>query len=672
MLFGRICLHVQSDCGKVNDSKGVIRRMKEKFYKAPLMTKSVFFHNYIENGLFIALLAFYPLIHVNQGLDVADATYSLGNFQYFQSADGTWMVATYLANVLGYVMTKFPNGNTLLGMQIYTGSLVSVLAVFFYLMLRRKMSSILAFAGEMLAISLCWCPTVILYNYLTYLLMGIGVWLLYLGCFQVEGSRRQKWHLIVAGVCLGANIAVRMPNIVQAAFILVLWYSAFLRKEAWKEVVRDTLYCLTGYLAGFSVPFAAICMRYGPAAYVQMVQTMFAMTDQAADYKPTSMITLMFDSYRRGLYWLVFAAVCMAALYIAYGFYRIICRKSATGEADGMQRPEQGQAAGDMVKVCAVLFRLLCIGVWCVLIRFYWGRGMFHFQYYSYDGVSIYWWAVLFLMTGIAGALWMIISRKSPAEDKALALIVLLQILLTPLGSNNKLFPIINNLFVVAPYSIWCVYLWFGKADAGIYNGSDENLSGRSQRKIVHFPWQSMMCIFGIMFCIQSTGFHWIYVFGDGVWGEVRDTLITEIPKVEGIYTNREKAEYLSDLAVYVRENGLTGKKVILYKEIPGLSYLLDMPCAISSTWPDLESYRLTQFEQDMEAVGVHMDEERPVVIVDSGIAAYYTEDAEACEWFGVNPEEYDADPKIGILRQFIADYDYKETFANMRYVVYE
>lgn len=646
--------------------------MKEKFYRVSLMTKSAFFRNYIENGLFVVLLAFYPLIHINQGLDVADVTYSLGNFQYFQSADGTWMVATYLANVLGYMLIQLPGGSTIMGMQLYTGLLVSVLAVFFYLMLRRKMSSVIAFAGEMLAVSLCWCPTVILYHYLTYFLMGIGVWILYLGCFRAEESSRRKWYLIMAGVCLGANIAVRMPNVVQAAFILVLWYSAFLRRETWRAVVRDTLYCLAGYLAGFLVPFTAICIRYGMTAYSEMVQTMFAMTDQAVDYKPASMITGMLDDYGNGLYWLAFAAVCMAGLYAAYGFYRIICKKSAIRNAEDIKMPEQIQATGIMEKVGTWILRLLCIGIWCVLIRFYWGQGMFHFRYWSYDYVCMYWWAVMFLMTGAAGALWMLVSRKIPAEDKALALIVLLQILLTPLGSNNKLSPIINNLFVVAPYTVWCVYLWFRKADAGIYNEPDGNLSGQSQRKMVHFPWQSMLCIFGIMFCIQSTGFHWIYVFGDGVWGEARDTLITEIPKAEGIYTNRENAEYLSDLAVYVRENGLTGKKVILYEDIPGLSYLLDMPCAISSTWPDLESYRLTQFEQDMETVEVYMDKERPIVIVASGIAAYYTEDAEAYEWFGVNPEEYGADPKIGILRQFLADYDYEETFANMRYVVYE
>lgn len=638
--------------------------MKSKFQKVSLITQSNFFHNYIENGLFIILLAFYPLIHINQGLDVVDSCYSLGNFQYFDSATGIWMVATYLSNVVGHALMGLPYGDTILGMQFYTGLVVSFSAIFFYLSLRRKMSSVLVFTGEMIAIGLCWCPTVILYNYLTYFLMGIGVWLLYLGCIQTEKNRYGKWYLIAAGICLGANVVVRMPNVVQASFILVLWYSAFLQRKDLRSVTCDTLYCLAGYLAGFGIPFFLICIRYGVTAYPEMVQSMFAMTDKAADYKPGAMITGMIDDYVQGLYWTAFAALCMAGLYMAYGCYQIVCKilykRNAVESTEVIKEvikiSDHAQKAGTVERVCTWIFRILCIGIWCVLVRFYWGRGMFHFRYYYYDGVSMYWWAVFLLLTGITGALWMLGSRKISGEKKVLALIVLLQIILTPLGSNNDLYPIINNLFLTAPFTLWCGYLWFGGAG----------------RKVRHFPWQSMLVIFVLMLCVQSAGFHFGYVFGDGVWGEKRDTLITDLPKAKGIYTNRENAEYLSDLLTFVDENGLSDKSVILYGEIPGISYLLNMPSAISTAWPDLDSNRLVRFEQDMESMEQNIDKERPVVIVASGIAAYYSEDAEAYEWFGVDVEKYNADEKLAILREFLTDYDYEETFANMRYVVYQ
>lgn len=646
---------------------------KRASYPSRIMGNA-YFHSYIENGLFIVLLAFWPLIHVDQGLDVADSTYSLGNFQYFTSADGTWQVATYLANALGFALMRLPRGDTLAGMNLYTGLLVSATALICYLALRRKMSSALVFGGEFLAISLCWCPTVILYNYLTYFLMAMGMLLLYRGCLCGRDDPSRRRYLVLAGICLGANVAVRMPNVVQAAFILALWYSAFLRKETFSDTVRDTLRCIAGYAAGFAVPFAAVCAQYGVGAYPEMVRTMFAMTDQAADYKPTSMVTKMLADYGQGLRWLAFAAICMAGLYAVCG----LCRALAAGGTRDRKEQETGETrhsvgkgviADGRIRVWAAA--LMCLCAWGVLLRFYWGRGMFHFQYSCYDYRAIYWWAVLFLIAGIAGALWMLADCRIAAEDKTLALLALLQILLTPLGSNNGLAPMINNLFLAAPFTLWCGRrLW---RMAGARSGREKRLVGeRAGRQIWHLPWQIMLLVFGAMFCIQCVGFHRGFVFADGVWGEARDTYVTEPPKAEGVYTNRENAECLEQLAVYIRENGLSDQETILYGEIPGISYLLDMPCAISTAWPDLDSYPLGRLERDMAAVEAAMETKRPVVIVSAGIAAYCDEDAQMYERLGVDAEKLSGDRKLEILRKFLADYGYAETFANMRYAVYE
>ena len=53
------------------------------------------YHILIENILFPLLLVLYPLLKINQGIDVSDTTYSLSNFQYFGQMNGTWMVATF-------------------------------------------------------------------------------------------------------------------------------------------------------------------------------------------------------------------------------------------------------------------------------------------------------------------------------------------------------------------------------------------------------------------------------------------------------------------------------------------------------------------------------------------------------------------------------------------------
>ena len=588
------------------------------------------YRNYIENSVFVVILAFYPLLKINQGLDVSDPSYSLTNFQYFPSADGTWMAATYLANAAGYFLMQLPKGNTLLGMNFYTGLIVSFMGLLFYFALRKKMPAWIVFIGEILALSLCWCPTVVLYHYLTYLFMGAGILLLYRGICEIRPKVR-FYMLLFAGVCLGVNVTVRMPNVVQTVFILALWYGSWLQKKTFRETVKDTFVCLLGYLVGFGIPFLTICIKYGIHAYPEMIKDLFAMTDKAADYKPASMLTKMFEDYAGGLYWLALALLCIGFLCVVYQIKRRIL-------------PDKGWR----------LYQLLCVLTGLVLIRFYWGHGMFEFHYYKYR--SMFGWAVLFLLVTAGCAVSLIIDKRRGIEDKILALLVLLQMFVTPIGGNNGLYPLINNLFLAAPFTVWVCGGW--SVSAG--------------KKEIHFPWKCIGLMLGIMVAVQSIGFYARFAFGDGIWGEKRDTLLTDIPKVSGIYTNKENAELFSELVKYAEEEELTGREVILYGNIPGLSYFLDMPAAISTSWTDLDSYRLERFYQDMEAVEADMDNNRPVVIVSSAIAAYKGEDAEAYEWFGVNVKAYDEDEKLAVLLAFLDEYGYEETFCNMRYAVYK
>lgn len=608
------------------------------------------YRNFIENVLFPILLVLYPLAALNQGLDVADTTYSLANFQYFGQMKGTWMVATFLANVVGSLLMRLPFGGILLGMYFYTSLVQSTTALMVYLALRKRIPAPLLFVGEMLALGLCWCPSTVLYNYLTYFLMTAGMLLLYHGLTAVPGEASGRLYFVAAGLCLGANVAVRMPNVVQAAFILAVWYGVIIvNKERqhgtmnkaaadwnavagvqtavpWKQLVRSTLWCMLGYLLGFGIPLAAICVRYGFSAYPDMVRTMFAMTEQAADYKPTSMLAGMFGDYLQGLYWLVFAVLCMAP-----GALALLVRHKN--------------------KIADVIIKVIYCLLFLVLLRFYWGKGMFHFRYYEHGNGSVYYPTVLFLLVTIFTAVLCLVRKKVRAEQKILAVLVLLEIFLTPLGSNNSLYPIINNLFLAAPFLLWTA------ADA---------VSDR-------FLWRAPVALLTVFVLWQSIGLHREFAFQDGIWGEPRSMKV-EIPeKAAGVYTNLENGALLEELALYVQEEDMCGRKTIVYGELAGLHYLLDMPPALSTAWPDLDSYRMTEYRRDLSAVedGIQAGEEPPVIILSAGIAAYLSDDGEAINWFDVDIEAMAVDEKLRILSEMMREYGYVECFGNARYVVY-
>lgn len=590
----------------------------------------------LENIVFPVLLVLYPLSGIRQGIDVLDTTYSLANFQYFPSMDGTWIIATFLANVAGWLLTCLPFGDTLMGMYFYTALVQSVAAVLAYRALKRRIPAPIVLAGEGIALGLCWCSSTVLYNYLTYLVMTAAVLLLYEGILQ-EGSDTCRKYYVMAGICLGVNVAVRMPNVVQTAFIVAVWYGAFLcgGKDKWRRVLRDTLWCILGYLVGFGIPFGAICVRYGIGAYPSMVQTMFAMTEKATDYKPTSMLTGMFQDYFAGLYWLVFVAICMAGGWVLF-------------------RLRKRFFAGS--RCVDILCKLVYAAVLLVLLRFYWGKGVFTFQYYAYR--SMYYPAVLFLIAAVLMAALCLCIKGVPYSCKAAAVLVLVQILVTPLGSNNNLYPIINNMFLVAPFVLWMGYLW------GVKAGKDAAGTARAESDRV--IWGMPFLVLAAFVLIQSVGFHACFSFQDGIWGEKRDTMVEAPAKAAGVYTTQDNAAWLSELAEYAKETGLAGKPVLLYGDIPGLGYLLDMPPALSTFWPDLDSYRMVEYERDMARL-----EEPPVIIVASPIAAYLEEDADGMNWFGVDQPALDADEKLQILGQYMKERLYQETFGNGCYVVY-
>ncbi len=592
----------------------------------------------MENIVFPALLLVYPLLKARRGIDVSDAAYSLANFQYFTSMDGTWAVATYLANAAGRLLMCLPFGDTLIGMYCYTLPVQSAAALAVYGVLKKEMPAPLVFAGEVIALGLCWCPSTVLYNYLTYLLMTAGVLLLREGILRgygkavsggaPPGGRPQKYY-VMAGICLGANVAVRMPNVVQAAFIVAVWYGAFLggSKDKWKRMLGDTAWCILGYAIGFGIPFGTICIRYGIHAYPAMVQGMFAMTEKAVDYKPAAMLTGMLGDYFTGLYWLAYAAACVGAGWLLFMARRRFFAGSRLAAA-----------------LCGTVYG----AVFIVLLRFYWGKGVFTFQYYNYR--SMYYPAVLFLTVAVFMAAACLCGKNMPAGCRVTALLVLVQILVTPLGSNNRLYPIINNMFVTAPFVLWMGYLWG---------------AGKRQKPFAAV-WATPFLLLVSFVLAQSVGFHLRFSFQDGIWGEERDTVATLPEKAAGVYTTQDNAAWLSELAAYTKEAGLTGKEVLLYGDIPGLGYLLDMPSALSTFWPDLDSYRMAEYERDMAQMAG-----RPVIITSAPIAAYLNEDADGMNWFGVDREALEADGKLQILGRYMEENSYRESFGNGRYVVY-
>ncbi|MDE7323002.1 MAG: acyltransferase [Lachnospiraceae bacterium] len=585
-------------------------------------------------------LLLYPLRHAAVGIDLMDAGYSLGNYRFFETVYETWKLATYLANVIGVMLSKLPFGYSWAGMNVYCGLLVGAVAAGVYLYLWKRYGQnrqglfFLLFTAEITALSLCWAPTVILYHYLGYLFMTAAAVLLFEAI-----TKNKKTCFVISGVILGLCVAVRMPNVTYMALILPVWCDCFWKRQSYtdksgnkitwiKELLIRTLFCVGGYIAGVIVPLLTISVCYGVSAYPQMVASLFGMTDHAADYKPVSMVRAMFGDYLNYSVWLLLFVGYMAAgilcFYMVGRFVQHAWKKKVT----------------TALKVCYALGVL-------VLLRFCYGRGMFDFDYT--DNFCMYKWVTVYLLSVIAICVWCLSSRRIRKDYRIWAVFLLVIIFVTPLGSNNGLYPIVNNLFLVLPVSILII--------SEMFRQSKKSVNGFAFRLVFGFV---LACV-----SVQSVLFGIGFVFHDAGAQSGRERLHLLCSNAgTGLLTTADKKAELTELDAYLYQSALNERQVILYGNVPALAYLLDMEPAISSTWPDLDSYGLDSFQEQLDHLAAqdrNTDETEafPVIIFGRSRIEHLTE----ADGFAYK--------KLRIVREFMEANHYAECFKNAGYIVY-
>lgn len=596
--------------------------------------------NMMEN-LFIVILAFYPLRHISWGIDFQDTGYNYANFRYIgtEHMDPMWLFSTYLANAAGNWLTKLPGGDTLVGMNLYTGLSVSVLALAGYFFCTRKLGMYkpVVFVGEMVAISLCWCPTAVLYNYLTYMLFLGACILLYLGLTE-EGCgalRPGKSRLINgsgllfgAGVLLGTNVLVRFSNLPEAALIVAVWAYDFIVWREWKSgkaplldagstgrfrprALRHTFWCLAGYVAALAMLFIHIDILYGMGEYAAGIRRLFAMTDNAADYKPLSMIMGIIGRYVESMYWVVRIGAIMAGGLVLFAMAGRL-EALLAGRRAGQGRSCKGGMC-PAAKFIHIGVRIVWGMVCLAMLWWLYDRNFCSLLFYSYDPI----WhpGPLFLMLAMFIAAIRIFHKGSSREEKLLGGMLILIILLTSIGSNNGVFPSLNNLFLAAPYVLWESWRFLR------YVG-DWEVKGIV---VSSFPVKGILAAFlGLcLFLFGCFGAEFVFAEGTGV----RDVEVTvdNNDVLQNVRMSPDKALWMRELSAYVNENGLEGREVILYGKIPALSYYLQMPSAFNP-WSDLPSYSLGTMEGDMEELAAGIAEkgaEKPLVIVEKSYALY-------------------------------------------------
>lgn len=581
------------------------------------------------------LLVLWSFVGVRRGLDITDTTYSLGNYVYLNRLDPMWKFATWIPNLLGAFFTKLPGGGTMAGMNAWCTLPVILTVLASYAYLAKRMPKGLLFAGEWMAIGLCWCPRVILYNYLTYFFFTLGTLFLLKALTGQEGEEaslpkdvisfpqevrslpdpegeKKELFLLPAGFFLGLNGMVRLPNVLEAALILVVFFAGFLYRKKAGVILRETVVAVLGYAAGFLHPLLGIEFLYGCGTYGKMVMRLMQMNQGAPDYTFMGMLSSIclayFDSLKK-MVPLLFLLLAGSLLFRLRG--------------------KKYRRAKGLLFSLAFLF----------VLRLYLANGTITRNYWYYDclfqpAMMLLLMGMVLLLLDVGGVL------KGTREDRILSATALVLIWITPLGSNNYTMPVINNLFLVAPILLRL----FAREWKRVMDG---------QRPEWHLSPLLAAAGLILVLLLQGSLFHTVYAFQDGEGGEALCAEVSHAKRASGMRTTKERAEQLDNLFSYLQKEGLSGKRqVLLFGNIPGLSYLCEMEPAIDTTWPDLDSYSEQAFEEALHRLAGK--KEKPVAILhDEGEEGVHTE------------------AKRKRLQQFLREEGYLEEYRGSGFHVY-
>ena len=234
-------------------------------------------------------------------------------------------------------------------------------------------------------------------------------------------------------------------------------------------------------------------------------------------------------------------------------------------------------------------------------------------EYTNYG--AIIWPGVTFLTLTLVVTLWRIFTPSAPKEEKLISGLIFLIVWITSLGSNNKLYPSMNNLFLALPYMYWQFYRFC-------------KYVGSFRWKRITISAMPVKCLLGgffLLFFVQVGLFGRNFAFAEGTGIQDIDAQVTNNETLKGVWMSEERAGWMQGISEYVNERGLAGRDVLIYGQIPALSYYLQMPAAFNP-WPDLDSYQSGQLEQDMLKMQERMDADasyRPVVLLEKKYAVY-------------------------------------------------
>ena len=446
-------------------------------------------------------------------------------------------------------------------------------------------------------------------------------------------------YLAAAGAVLAVNVFARFPNIIQSALILAVWYYLYLKKRPFREILKKTLVCLIGYLAAASLMLAVIGYRHhGVNSYFDGIRALFAMTGEASEYTPLSMMVGMLDVYARGgrrLFDVLIFSLISALIVFA-----------VTGSANGDGKERNGRRI--ITAVSAVVSAAMC----CFFVL----RKLMQFDFHHYATVLLT--GAFFADILLLGAIVTVFNKKAGENERLISALMVILTAVLSVGSNTAISPVVNCLYIAGPYTFFILFKLFRELGMGV---NVRDYIGPGLKRFMGALSGTLPIVLAVAvsaFYIQCILFGASYCYQEAENGAGGRYTVSGSPKLKGIRMDKARADEIGRLAGHITGEGLEGSSVIIYGYCPGLAYYLDLEPAITP-WPDLESYGIMEMEGDIGRLEAQMDAgsaEAPLIIMDN---------EHIQEQIDINPRKWE------LLTGFMKKYGYSSEYETEQYTVY-
>ena len=523
--------------------------------------------NSIIEKVLMALVFVWPLFFITKGIDHMDSGYYLASYKYFFDPTVENYIPYELTNLFGALLYHIVPEAKFLFFRVIDCIFNCVSWIFTYKLAKNLLPKIWIWGGILIAsFAIRRYPMMLSYNSFSFTFMIVALYYLKIGI-----EKNKKKYIFISGLIVGFNVFFRLPNALQALFVLVpLLYAisvskAELRTQL-KLVLKQSLNFTAAGFIGLSIGFLITLIIEGWSGITGSIQNMIQLGADGSHSMGYVLYNLKMISTTALTHLQGYIPWALLSILVIFKFYRFILKNN--------------NKIIETIFIAALLFISL---------------------YFTY--IEIFKFSEKFLIN-LVTVFIIILSLLSPiinykkAEAYLYSLIALVVIIITPLGTDN----IYNQYVFVMPVLLLNIFILLNnikKPRTEVY--------GRIFRLVINLFTSVLVLFLGLGFTVN-------YLLSLG-YCDMRTEKLNKsvnIKALYGMHTNEEKAAALESFYNDMHSDEYyKNHKMLLFGDFLLAYELCDNKPFDKYIWNDLE-----YIDKDKIMDNLVNAEEKPIIVI--------------------------------------------------------